>query len=131
MGSISWRPLLSPEGKHADAITCQVKTLLHRVIRKKNSQLQQLKQLLQAIPLFDPRFYCQNDPALQLSRSDLVSHYFFYGASEGRNPNPYFFTSWYLAEYPDIAASGLNPFLHFLLYGLAEGRNPNPYFWTT
>ncbi|WP_146106442.1 glycosyltransferase [Desulfobulbus oralis] len=131
MGSVSWRPLLSPEGKHADTIRCQVKTLLNRVIRKKNSQLQQLKQLLQAIPLFDPHFYRQNDPALQLSRSDLVSHYFFYGASEGRNPNPYFFTSWYLAEYPDVAASGLNPFLHFLLYGLAEGRNPNPYFWTT
>ena len=83
MGSVSWRPLLSSEGKHADAIRRQVKTLLHRVIRKKNSQLQQLKKLLQAIPLFDPRFYCQNDPALQLSRSDLVSHYFFYGASEG------------------------------------------------
>ena len=49
---------------------------------------------------------------------------------EGRDPNPFFSTDWYLTEYPDIRIGGLMAFLHYVDHGATEGRNPNPFFDT-
>lgn len=115
--------------KRANLIA-RTKLTLDRFSQKNRYQLRQLIQLLEKIPLFDANYYCQLDPNIAKSKNNPIHHYFFHGVREGRNPNPYFFTFWYLTEYPDVASSGINPLLHFLLYGAQEGRNPNPYFLT-
>ena len=53
-----------------------------------------------------------------------------YGIREGRSPNAFFNTRWYLAEYPDVSRSGKNPVRHYLKYGAAEGRDPSELFST-
>ena len=131
MGAVSWRerPSAPQAASHADAIKAKLCALVDRPEQRR--QLQACARLLETVPLFDREDYLRGDAALRRSRLDPLRHYFLHGAAEGRNPGPYFFTSWYLAEYPDVAASGMNPLLHFLQYGLAEGRKPNPYFFTT
>jgi GT2 family glycosyltransferase len=59
---------------------------------------------------------------------DALDHFLKHGVNEGRDPNPYFDTKWYLSRYPDIEEAGLNPLVHFALYGGQEGRSPGPEF---
>ncbi len=59
---------------------------------------------------------------------DPVAHYLEFGAREGRLPNPYFATEWYLRQNPDVGMRGQNPLLHYLRSGEAECRAPAPYF---
>ena len=47
------------------------------------------------------------------------------GWREGRNPNAFFDTNYYLASNPDVAASGVNPLVHYDLHGWKEGRLPS------
>ncbi|WP_375397984.1 hypothetical protein, partial [uncultured Sphingomonas sp.] len=55
----------------------------------------------------------------------LEWHWNNYGHYEGRNPNAFFNTSYYLAANPDVAAGGVNPLDHYRTYGMAEGRRPS------
>jgi hypothetical protein len=59
-----------------------------------------------------------------------LHHYVQFGASEGRSPNPFFDTVYYLDHYPDAASSGMNPLRHYIGLGAAERRNPSPLFDT-
>lgn len=59
---------------------------------------------------------------------DPVSHYHAFGWHEGRDPNPYFDTSWYLSHYSDVAAAGIDPLTHYETSGWQEGREPGPNF---
>lgn len=132
LGAVSWKNNcpVAPSSKN-ESVLSKTKSMLDRLSRQKWIQLNQLRELIRKIPLFDISFYYQIDPNLATSKVNPLHHYFFHGAKEGRNPNPYFFTSWYLSEYPDVAKANINPLLHFILYGAKEGRNPNPYFFTT
>ncbi len=64
---------------------------------------------LQASGLVDRDWYgrAYNDPA----GIDAVAHYLDHGAREGRLPNPYFATEWYLRQNPDVGMTGQNPLL--------------------
>jgi hypothetical protein len=75
--------------------------------------------------LFDPGYYLECYPDIL---SDPLGHYLLHGASEMRDPSPFFRTRYYLEENPDVAATGINPLIHYILWGAREGRNPNPYF---
>ncbi|GAB0117043.1 glycosyltransferase [Acidisoma sp. 7E03] len=59
---------------------------------------------------------------------DPLHHYRHWGAFEGRDPNPFFSTSWYLLQNPDVLEAGINPLHHYVLFGQREGRNPHPNF---
>ena len=59
---------------------------------------------------------------------DPVVHYLDHGAREGRLPNPYFATEWYLRQNSDVGVRGLNPLLHYIRRGEAECRAPAPFF---
>jgi hypothetical protein len=76
--------------------------------------------------LFDEEYYLRRDPNLASARVDPAVHYVQYGASEMRDPGPYFKTWWYIKRYPDVAQSGQNPLYHFIVRGYAEGRQPTP-----
>jgi GT2 family glycosyltransferase/glycosyltransferase involved in cell wall biosynthesis len=77
---------------------------------------------------FDPAFYSNRYPDVQVSGMDPLAHYLLYGAREGRQPHPLFDVSYYLAANPDVAAAGANPLLHFLRFGQKEERRPHPLF---
>lgn len=72
--------------------------------------------------LFDPDYYLRRNADVAAAGADPVVHYLQCGATELRNPSPYFSTRWYLRRYPDVADSGVNPLYHFIRFGYAEGR---------
>lgn len=53
---------------------------------------------------------------------DPVEHYACVGVREGRSPNAWFSSAWYLQNYPDIAEAKLDPLVHYLRRGRSEGR---------
>jgi hypothetical protein len=59
---------------------------------------------------------------------DPVDHFCRYGWREGRKPNIYFDTQWYMLTNPDVARLKINPLVHYVVAGEAEGRRPVPYF---
>ena len=81
---------------------------------------------LQASGLVDADWYgrAYNDPP----GIDAVVHFLDHGAREGRLPNPYFATEWYLRQNPDVGMTGQNALLHYIRRGEAECRAPAPHF---
>ena len=129
-GAVSWQKKKSFLCKTKTSFWAKLAKKCGKLLPRNRSLLNKLRELTTKTSLFDANYYLSQDAELAKGSRDLLAHYFFDGAREGRNPNPYFFTDWYLAEYPDVAAMWINPLYHFLLYGAAEGRNPNPYFLT-
>ena len=80
--------------------------------------------------LVNEGWYFANYTDVAAQGADAVVHYSMWGAREGRNPNPLFFTKWYREQYTDVAADGMNPLQHYVEFGAAEGRNPNYLFST-
>lgn len=72
--------------------------------------------------LFNGDWYARRYSELNISQSTAHLHYFLYGASEEKDPGPYFSTSFYMECYPDISASALNPLYHFIKFGNTEKR---------
>lgn len=65
---------------------------------------------------------CEDFPSV----AAVAEHYYDYGAAAGYDPNPSFFTRFYLSTHIDVARAGLNPLLHFIQHGQFEGRLAGP-----
>tara|TARA_B100001146_G_scaffold209819_1_gene207130 strand:- start:544 stop:1029 length:486 start_codon:yes stop_codon:yes gene_type:complete len=76
--------------------------------------------------LFDAAWYLRRYPDVGAAGVNPVDHYLMHGASEMRDPSPYFSTASYLLMYPDVRASGINPLLHYLQFGYDELRHIMP-----
>jgi hypothetical protein len=94
--------------------------------RKLDEDAKRYAAVLLKSGLFDPEYYLRRNPDVAAAGVDPVVHYLQYGASELRNPSPYFSTRWYLRRYVDVAASEKNPLYHFIVSGYREGRLPLP-----
>jgi hypothetical protein len=83
-------------------------------------------------PLVDDLYYDSQYHDVYLSGLDPDQHYALYGWHDGRNPNAYFDTNYYLSHNPDVAALGIfsNPLSHYDSTGWREGRNPSARFST-
>ncbi len=87
--------------------------------------------------LFDESFYlAQNPDVAEVSGVGRAfrsawEHYVQYGAREGRDPNIFFDTDWYLATNKDVAAAGMDALTHYNTYGWKEGRDPSRWFDTS
>jgi hypothetical protein len=75
--------------------------------------------------LFDAVFYRDNTPDIG-GGIDPIEHFITDGWRQGRQPNRYFDTTWYLRENPDVARAGANALRHYIVIGEAEGRAPSP-----
>lgn len=75
--------------------------------------------------LFFPSWYLETYPDVAATGVDPIQHYVRHGASEGRDPSPFFATEFYLSSNPDVRLAGLNPLDHYARFGAAEGRAPN------
>lgn len=72
---------------------------------------------------FDATYYVGQYPEV---RGDPLRHFMSDGWREGKDPAPWFSTSFYLEANPDVAQAGLNPFYHYVQHGRAEGRPSVP-----
>ncbi len=79
--------------------------------------------------LFDSLFYSVSNPDVFLAGGNALAHFNAFGWREGRDPNPYLDTSWYLGLYKD--AAGVNPLDHYHAVGWKKGYDPGPFFDTT
>ena len=86
------------------------------------------RRLVAESGLLDREWYNEAYPDVRGRGVDPALHYLTFGAAEGRNPSPLFWTNWYLRQYPDVRATNVNPLVHYLRCGAAEGRDPNPLF---
>jgi hypothetical protein len=82
-------------------------------------------------PLIDPFYYDQHNHDVLSANVPSDTHYETYGWKEGRDPDPFFSTSGYLASNPDVGAAGVNPLDHYDASGWKEGRDPSANFDTT
>lgn len=75
---------------------------------------------LRTSPLFDEKWY-KNEygGGGALNGMDAVSHYFYVGWQEGRDPSPYFSTNGYLKRFPEVKCC---PLLHFEYEGLKDWK---------
>ena len=76
--------------------------------------------------LFDEEYYALWNPELETSSTDLITHYVFHGAAEGRDPHPLFSTQHYLTKHSTALRVEENPLDHFLRVGYGEGLSPHP-----
>ena len=88
-------------------------------------------QALQPHPLFDSRWYLDNNPDVAAIGVNPLFHYLTSGHREGRQPNPLFSDHWYRDRNPDIAAFEASALQHYARFGDAEGRDPHPLIKTT
>jgi hypothetical protein len=90
-----------------------------------------LKSIHQAAKyLFQPAYYKAAYPDLDYEGLSPFEHYLQKGWREGKNPNPFLYSSWYLRTYPDAAQSGLSPLEHYYKYGAEKDYDPGPRFST-
>ena len=84
--------------------------------------------------LVNETFYRSKNPDVAAAGVDPTAHYYSNGHLEGRDPNWWFDTSFYLANNADVAsaqlASGLNPLEHFMTSGNLT-RDPMSLFDTS
>lgn len=77
-------------------------------------------------PIFDKVWYAKQINGL--TSSSAAAHYLNTGWREGRDPSPYFSTSWYLKTYTDVRNGEVCPLVHFMKHGAKEGRSTSPFF---
>lgn len=75
---------------------------------------------------FDIDFYNRKNHT-SFSLTDGVKDYVLRGWKNGKNPSPYFNTSFYMQKYPDIATAKVNPLAHYIQYGKDEQRQTADY----
>jgi len=73
---------------------------------------------------FSATYYLAAYPDVANAKIEPLTHFFYTGWREGRNPNLQFDTGYYLGANDDVREAGVNPFWHYLTCGRAEGRLP-------
>ncbi|CAH2603383.1 Glycosyltransferase [Rhodovastum atsumiense] len=92
-------------------------------------RLKEIKLISQS-GLFDREYYLNTYNDIAQAGVEPIEHFYDYGFTEGRKPNPYFDPLWYLAAYQDVHDSATQPLFHYAAYGDKEGRSPGPLFDT-
>ena len=98
---------------------------LARPFRKSSKNSDPIKKQVELIKqscLFDKTWYLEQYPDVAENGWDPAEHYFYHGASEGRDPGPNFNTKWYLEAQKNVAEPGSNPLVQFIKYGRQEGH---------
>jgi len=76
---------------------------------------------------FQPEWYLSTYADIAEAGVDPLTHYYFYGFKDGRRPNPYFDSTWYVKTNPDLGPYE-NPLVHYLMIGEEQGLRPIFYF---
>jgi hypothetical protein len=84
--------------------------------------------VIAAADVFDCNHYLINGSDVLERSLDPLEHFCRFGWREGRDPNVYFNTRWYLRTNPAVRRLGINPLVHYILEGEKAGRRPVVYF---
>jgi O-antigen biosynthesis protein len=87
--------------------------LIKSKLRPTATQVQDIRNSV----FFDADWYLLAYPDVAAAAVEPAQHYLQWGASEGRDPGPYFSTSAYIARHPELLIDGQNPLLHQLRPG--------------
>lgn len=74
---------------------------------------------------FDAEYYQFSFPETS-APDDPLDHFLNQGWKDGKDPNSWFSTQYYLEHNPDVKAAGINPFVHYLQAGRHETRDALP-----
>lgn len=77
-----------------------------------------------AMDAVDRDYYLKSYPDVARTGMDPAKHFLLYGYKEGRNPNAWFNTLYYIANNPDVGES--NPIIHYITKGIFERRPTRP-----
>lgn len=98
---------------------------MKKLIKNKVSKIKNKKDIDLIRDNMDSEWYLNNYLDVKKNNIDPAEHYFFYGWTEGKNPNDQFSSNDYLDINNDVKEARVNPFLHYLKYGKFEGREYN------
>jgi glycosyltransferase involved in cell wall biosynthesis len=80
------------------------------------------RSLLEASGFFDPDWYRQKYPDVEILGMDPMEHFLWLGSRLLRSPGPDFNSEYYMNTHKDVARNNYNPVMHYIRYGRAEGR---------
>ena len=73
------------------------------------------KELILKSGLFDPVFYLKQNQDVLNAGVDPLEHFIVHGGQEGRDPGPFFDSTFYQFNHPALKSSSENPLIHYLL----------------
>ena len=101
--------------------TLKVLRFFH-LINKKNYNEKRQIEIVKSSPMFDAKWYLEQNPDVKAKKIGAAKHYVKWGWKEGRNPGADFNTNVYLEINADVKRAGINPLLHYEKYGRKEER---------
>jgi GT2 family glycosyltransferase len=94
--------------------------------KKKKKKIDKGLVLLKESGHFNVEYYLENNLDIKEAGVDPLEHYYYYGWSEGRNPNQWFDTLYYLQTNEDVSEAKINPLVHYIKDGEKENRKTQP-----
>ena len=85
----------------------------HIINKEKYNEKRQI-EIVKKSPLFDRKWYLEQNPDVKAKKIGAARHYVKYGWKEGRNPSPEFDGNTYLNEFPELYAKGWCPLFHYM-----------------
>lgn len=85
--------------------------------------VEQERAVLRESGLFEENWYLLEYPDVRLAGMDALEHFCRFGWREGRKPNPFFDTDWYVRSYGELIGE-VNPLADYILRGEKIGRKP-------
>ena len=97
-----------------DLRTLKVLRFFHLINKKEYNEKRQI-ELVKASPLFDAKWYLEQNPDVKAKKIGAARHYVKWGWKEGRNPGKAFDTKAYLEQYPELLEKNWCPLFHYML----------------
>lgn len=88
--------------------------LFHLLSKRKYDEKRQI-ELVNACPLFDAKWYLEQNPDVRAKKMGAARHYAKVGWKEGRNPSKEFSTKDYVRKYPELISKNWCPLFHYML----------------
>ena len=101
--------------------TLKICRIFHLISKVKYDEKRQI-EIVKASPLFDAKWYLEQNPDVKAKKISAARHYVKWGWKEGRNPSKEFDGNKYLDVNQDVRNANFNPLVHYELYGRATGR---------
>ncbi len=94
--------------------TLKICRIFHLISKVKYDEKRQI-EIVKASPLFDAKWYLEQNPDVKAKKIGAARHYVKWGWKEGRNPSKEFDTEAYLEQYPELLEKKWCPLFHYML----------------
>ena len=94
--------------------TLKICRIFHLISKVKYDEKRQI-EIVKASPLFDAKWYLEQNPDVKAKKISAARHYVKWGWKEGRNPSKEFDTEAYLEQYPELLEKNWCPLFHYML----------------